>query len=70
MFIEVIEKKLYELMFVESSRLVCSESKKDNDKVKLWREMNDGIDYVHISLKPEKMSLEFLESKLPGNDEP
>ena len=35
MFIEVIDNKLYELIFVESSRLVCNENKKDDDKIKL-----------------------------------
>ena len=66
MFIEMIEKKLYELIFVESSHLVCSESKKDDDKIKLWREMNDGMDYVHRSRKPEKNEFGILGIQVAG----
>ncbi|CAJ0842511.1 6794_t:CDS:2 [Entrophospora sp. SA101] len=27
---------------------------KENDKVKLWREMNDGMAYIHGGCKPDK----------------
>ncbi|CAJ0842942.1 10542_t:CDS:2 [Entrophospora sp. SA101] len=48
------KEKLYELMFVECSRIICNDEKKENDKVKLWREMNDGMAYVHGGCKPDK----------------
>ena len=53
MFIEQIEGKLYELLYVECSRSICNESKKHDDEIKLWREMNDGMDFVYKSCKPE-----------------
>ncbi|CAG8852273.1 15905_t:CDS:2, partial [Gigaspora margarita] len=42
-------KKLYELLFIECFCLIRNESKKEEDKVKLWQEMNDGMYYVHKS---------------------
>lgn len=46
MFMEKHREKLYELMFVECSRIICTERKKDDDEMELWREMNDGLYYV------------------------
>ena len=43
MFIKERKGKLYELIFVESFRLICLQQKNDDDEVKLWREMNDGL---------------------------
>jgi len=48
------EKKLYELIFVESSRIACIRIKEENDNVKLWREMNDGMAWVHKGCKSDK----------------
>lgn len=36
MYIIEWKKKLYELIFTESSHLICIDSKKENDKIKLW----------------------------------
>jgi len=60
MFIEKYDDRLYELMFVECSRLVCRKSKKEMDEVKLWREMNDGMAYIHSSYKPDKNEFGIL----------
>jgi hypothetical protein len=46
--------KLYELMYVECSRICCSEQKVVDDDVKLWREANDGMYWVRKNRKPEK----------------
>lgn len=37
----MVEKK-HELLYVECSRLSYSSQKEKDDKVKLWREVNDG----------------------------
>lgn len=54
LFMEQHNDKLFELIFVECSRLVCSKNKKEDDKIKLWREMNDGLYFVYNSFKPNK----------------
>ncbi|POG73425.1 hypothetical protein GLOIN_2v1839901 [Rhizophagus irregularis DAOM 181602=DAOM 197198] len=41
MFMECSEKKFYKLILVESSCIVCTKIKEENDSVKLWREMNN-----------------------------
>ena len=58
--------KLYELIFTECSRLVCIESKEENDKIKLWREMNDGMAYVHHSCRPDKNEFGILGIQVAG----
>ncbi|PKY25185.1 hypothetical protein RhiirB3_388566 [Rhizophagus irregularis] len=41
MFMECSEKKFHKLILVESSCIVCTKIKEENDSVKLWREMNN-----------------------------
>jgi hypothetical protein len=43
MFIVKHEDRIYELIFAECSRIICGDTKKDDDRVKLWRELNDGL---------------------------
>ncbi|RHZ59171.1 hypothetical protein Glove_365g129 [Diversispora epigaea] len=38
--------KLVEFLYVESSRIVCSPTKKTDDEIKLWRELLDGSSYI------------------------
>ena len=45
---------IFELMYVECSRLVCSPQKKIDDEVKLWRETNDGLYWTRKTLNPDK----------------
>nr|CAG8510047.1 8047_t:CDS:2 [Entrophospora candida] len=45
------EGKLFELVFGKCSCLLCSDIKKKEDKIKLWRETNDGMFWVQ---QPEK----------------
>ncbi|CAG8575266.1 1880_t:CDS:2, partial [Paraglomus brasilianum] len=46
MAIERWEEKVIELLYVESSRVVCTDKKANDDYVKLWRETLDGVNYV------------------------
>jgi hypothetical protein len=66
MYIIEREEKLYELIFTESSRLICIDSKEENDKIKLWREMNDGMAYVHKGCKPDKDEFGILRIQVAG----
>ena len=43
MFIASCNNRSYELIYDKSSRIICDEQKKENDMVKTWREMNDGM---------------------------
>ncbi|RIA94188.1 hypothetical protein C1645_818478 [Glomus cerebriforme] len=66
MFMIESKKKLYELMFVESSRIVCTKIKEEDDNVKLWREMNDGMAWVHKGCKPDKDEFGILGIQIAG----
>ncbi|KAG9301859.1 hypothetical protein G9A89_004538 [Geosiphon pyriformis] len=44
--------KFLELLYVESSRILCSNSKKTDDDVKLWRETLDGVSFVDALCRP------------------
>ncbi|CAG8662693.1 4450_t:CDS:2, partial [Paraglomus brasilianum] len=41
MYLQKREGKIFELVFGECSRLLCSDTKKREDGIKLWRETND-----------------------------
>lgn len=66
MYIIVHEKKTYELIFTECSRMNCSENKKDNDKIKLWREMNDGMAWVYKGCRPDKKDFGIIGIQIAG----
>ncbi|CAG8651862.1 13654_t:CDS:2, partial [Ambispora leptoticha] len=42
MFVLKYLEVFFELLYVECSRLYCTQQKKKNDEIKLWRETNDG----------------------------
>ncbi|RHZ69233.1 hypothetical protein Glove_286g22 [Diversispora epigaea] len=48
--------KVFELTYVESSRVICTKSKKDDDSIKLWRETLDGISFVGNACRPANAS--------------
>ena len=52
MLMEKCGGKIFEIAYVESSRIICTNSKKDDDSVKLWRETQDGISFVNIACRP------------------
>ncbi len=43
MFIGKYWKRIFELIYIECSHLICSLQKKINDEIKLWWESNDGM---------------------------
>ena len=57
MYLFKYEDKLFELLFGESSRLVCTKNKINEDKVKLMRETNDGMALILKKCQLEKESL-------------
>jgi len=46
------DEKIIELMYTESSRIICSKSKKADDDVKLWRETLDGASFISVLCRP------------------
>ncbi|CAG8564728.1 7562_t:CDS:1 [Funneliformis mosseae] len=46
------DKKIIELLYTESSRIVCSNSKKSDNEVKLWRETLDEASYISALCRP------------------
>ncbi|CAG8485916.1 3320_t:CDS:2 [Paraglomus occultum] len=54
MFVLKYLEVFFELLYVECSRLYCTQQKKVDNEVKLWRETNDGMYYVCKVLKPDK----------------
>ncbi|RHZ89168.1 hypothetical protein Glove_18g128 [Diversispora epigaea] len=44
--------KIFELAYVELSRILCTKSKKEDDSVKLWRETLDSISFVGVACRP------------------
>ncbi|RHZ84692.1 hypothetical protein Glove_78g101 [Diversispora epigaea] len=46
------DEKIIELMYLESSRILCSNSKKADDGVKLWRETLDGVSFIDALCRP------------------
>ena len=54
MYLQKREGKIFELVFGECSHLLCSDTKKKEDEIKLWRETNDGMFWVRQGCKPEK----------------
>ncbi|KAG9300974.1 hypothetical protein G9A89_005032 [Geosiphon pyriformis] len=58
---------VFELMYVECSRLICSRQKKTDDEIKLWRETNDGLYWIRQSLKPDKDQFDIVGIQVAGN---
>jgi len=46
------DEKIIELMYTESSRIICSKSKKADDDVKLWRKTLDSASFVSALCRP------------------
>ncbi|CAG8513150.1 7443_t:CDS:2 [Paraglomus occultum] len=66
MFITKEDSKIYELMYAECSRIICTTQKEDDDRVKLWRETNDGMYWVHKSRRPEKNQFGIIGVQVAG----
>jgi hypothetical protein len=68
MFIASCNNRSYELIYGESSRIICDEQKKENDRVKTWREMNDGMYWAHKGCKPDKDDFGIIGIQVAGNE--
>lgn len=58
---------MFELIFGECSRLLCNDTKKKEDEIKLWREANDGIYLVRQGCKLEKDQFGVIGIQIAGN---
>ena len=66
MFVTKHGGKKYELIYVESSRLSCTSQKEKDDELKLWRETNDGMYWVHKSSGPDKGEFGIIGMQVAG----
>ena len=67
MYLFKYEDKFFELLFGESSRLVCTKNKINEDKVKLMRETSDSMALVLKKCQPEKEKFSIIEIQIAGN---
>ena len=67
MFIMKHGVKKYELLYTECSRLSCTPQKKKDDEVKLWRECNDGLYWVHKSCTPDRDQFGIVGVQIAGS---
>ncbi|UZO10979.1 uncharacterized protein OCT59_002556 [Rhizophagus irregularis] len=66
MFVMKHDGKKYELIYVESSRLSCIPQKEKDDEIKLWRETNDGMYWVHKSSGLDKGEFRIIGIQVAG----
>ncbi|CAG8616724.1 13937_t:CDS:2 [Ambispora leptoticha] len=66
MFIARHEERIYELIFAECSRIVCSDEKEDDDRVKLWRELNDGLYWANRGCRLDENEFGILGFQVAG----
>ncbi len=64
MFVMKHNKKKYELIYVESSRLSCTSQKEKDDEIKLWRETNDRMYWVHKLSGSDKDEFKIIEMQV------
>ncbi|RHZ86727.1 hypothetical protein Glove_46g15 [Diversispora epigaea] len=67
MFVMKYRGKYYELLYIECSRLFCTAKKEIDDRVKLWRECNDGLYWTRKSCKPDKDEFSIIGIQVAGN---
>lgn len=67
MFVVTYLETIFELMYIECSRLICTEKKKIDDEIKLWRECNDGLYWVRQTLKPDKDQFNIIGIQIEEN---
>ncbi|RHZ84087.1 hypothetical protein Glove_85g72 [Diversispora epigaea] len=60
--------KIFELAYVESSRILCTRLKKEDDLVKLWRETLDGISFVGVAYRPTNNQFGIVGIQVAGED--
>jgi hypothetical protein len=67
MFVIKFGDRIFELMYTECSRLICSEKKKNDDRIKLWREANDGMYWVRKGRKPNIDEFGIISLQVAGD---
>ncbi|RHZ89943.1 hypothetical protein Glove_9g205 [Diversispora epigaea] len=60
--------KIFELALVESSQILCTKSKREDDSVKLWRETLDNISFVDAVCKPTNNQFGIVGIQVAGED--
>ncbi|RIA82854.1 hypothetical protein C1645_834718 [Glomus cerebriforme] len=60
--------KINELAYAECSRIICNDTKKANDEVKLWRETLDGISFVNLVCRPLSNQFGIVGVQVAGED--
>lgn len=58
--------KIIKLTYVEYLHIVCSTTKKANDKVKLWRETLDSVSFVNIACRPTNNQFGIVSIQITG----
>jgi len=66
MFVLKYGDYVYELIYTECSRIICTKRKKINDSVKLWREVNDGVFWTRKGCYPEKDKFGIIGIQVAG----
>ncbi|RGB31571.1 hypothetical protein C1646_763908 [Rhizophagus diaphanus] len=66
-FIIKFGDRVFELMYTECSHLICSEKKKNDDRIKLWREANDGMYWVRKGRKPDIDEFGIISLQVAGD---
>ena len=59
--------KLFELIFGESSRLICTKNKIKDDKVKLMSEVNDGLILIRKKYQTENEKFSIIGIQIASN---
>ncbi|RHZ84498.1 hypothetical protein Glove_80g11 [Diversispora epigaea] len=54
-------------MYIECSRLFCTEQKKVDDDIKVWRECNDGMYYTRKTVNPDKDQFGIIGVQIAGD---
>jgi hypothetical protein len=60
--------KINELAYAECSRIICNDTKKASDEVKLWRETLDGISFVNLVCRPLSNQFGIVGVQVAGED--
>ncbi|EXX74337.1 hypothetical protein RirG_052040 [Rhizophagus irregularis DAOM 197198w] len=60
--------RINELVYAECSRIICNDTKKSNDEVKLWRETLDGISFVNLVCRPLNNQFGIVGVQVAGED--
>src|SRR3954453_4961002 len=60
--------KIFEFAYVESSRVICTDTKKTNDSVKLWREILNGVSFISNAYRLTNNQFSIVGIQVAGED--